>query len=331
MACQSTGWNNYNPKSIHTPTSIIYLHYSDSDLPPKPSDAWTRFVCISDTHSHTFNVPEGDVLLHSGDITNAGQFEEFDRTITWLAGLKHQKKIIIGGNHDLPLHNGWYQQHFEEPEDDRISIMDLLTGDRALQAGIIYLCDEKVQFRLKDGGREWSVYGSPWSPEFGTWAFGYPRSLGSILYSKFPQADILLTHTPAQGIFDRTNDSELVGCCDLRAHLLRERPILHVAGHIHEGRGAYVHDWDVSAEPVVQNDNEDLSDNSEDDDGNDKDKLAIYNDTEAPQEIIGKDGHRRTTFINASTMPSGRYTWLDKKLLCGGDPGWQAIVVDVLD
>ncbi|TFK35279.1 Metallo-dependent phosphatase-like protein [Crucibulum laeve] len=293
MASQSTDWSSYNPRIIRTPTSIVYLHYNDSDLPPKPSDAWTRFVCVSDTHGHIFKIPEGDVLLHSGDITDGGYFEEFERTITWLATLNHQKKIIIGGNHDFPLHDECYQEHFKGPEKNRISIMELLTGNRARQAGIMYLWDKKVQFRLKENGREWSVYGSPWSPGFGMGAFSYPRSFGSILYATFPQADILLTHSPARGIFDRNNDSELVGCDSLRAHLLEKRPILHVAGHINEGRGAYVHEWNISAEPAVQNDNDDFSDDEEEDNRNkhQNSKSVNHSDTEVPQEIPDKDGH----------------------------------------
>lgn len=56
------------PPTITTPTAIIYSSYDRVDnVPPKPSTGvWTRFVCISDTHEHTFEVPHGDVLLHSG-------------------------------------------------------------------------------------------------------------------------------------------------------------------------------------------------------------------------------------------------------------------------
>lgn len=56
------------PPTITTPTAIIHSSYDRVDnVPPKPSTGvWTRFVCISDTHEHTFEVPHGDVLLHSG-------------------------------------------------------------------------------------------------------------------------------------------------------------------------------------------------------------------------------------------------------------------------
>lgn len=36
----------------------------------------TRFVCISDTHNRNVKLPKGDVLIHAGDITNLGTYEE---------------------------------------------------------------------------------------------------------------------------------------------------------------------------------------------------------------------------------------------------------------
>ena len=37
-----------------------------------------RVVCISDTHTHTdfLNIPDGDILIHSGDFTYHGKEEE---------------------------------------------------------------------------------------------------------------------------------------------------------------------------------------------------------------------------------------------------------------
>ena len=39
--------------------------------------------------------------------------------------------------------------------------MDLLKGPKAVAAGIVYLQDEEYTFKTKEGGRTWSVYGSP--------------------------------------------------------------------------------------------------------------------------------------------------------------------------
>jgi hypothetical protein len=86
-------------EAVQTPTSVVYTSYDPSTLPGKTpySDArhWTRFVCISDTHAHTFDVPDGDVLLHSGDLTNTGRLNEMKITVDWIADMPHQLKLFV--------------------------------------------------------------------------------------------------------------------------------------------------------------------------------------------------------------------------------------------
>jgi 3',5'-cyclic AMP phosphodiesterase CpdA len=46
-------------------------------MPPAPETLRrTRIVCISDTHNSTPRLPEGDVLIHAGDLTNQGSYSE---------------------------------------------------------------------------------------------------------------------------------------------------------------------------------------------------------------------------------------------------------------
>lgn len=72
---------------------IVYLEYElPAQLPP-PSESYTRFVCISDTHTRHFPVPDGDVLLHSGDLTDTGSYEQFEKTMDWLCALPHKTKM----------------------------------------------------------------------------------------------------------------------------------------------------------------------------------------------------------------------------------------------
>lgn len=57
-----------------------------------------RIVCASDTHGrHRFTeVPDGDVLVHGGDLTAHGALddvEEFDR---WLGSLPHKHPCMMG-------------------------------------------------------------------------------------------------------------------------------------------------------------------------------------------------------------------------------------------
>lgn len=39
--------------------------------------------------------------------------------------------------------------------------MGMLKGPRAAEAGIVYLQDETCEFRTKENGKLWTVYGSP--------------------------------------------------------------------------------------------------------------------------------------------------------------------------
>ena len=80
------------PVVIASSTAVIHLEYELESLEPPPS-GWTRFVCISDTHTRSFPVPPGDVLLHSGDLTNTGTYREFQTTMDWLCGLPHKVKM----------------------------------------------------------------------------------------------------------------------------------------------------------------------------------------------------------------------------------------------
>lgn len=68
---------------------FAYLFYSRVE--PTPFDApkpagHTRFVCVSDTHSRTdgIQMPDGDVLLHTGDFSNLGLPSEVKKFSEWL-------------------------------------------------------------------------------------------------------------------------------------------------------------------------------------------------------------------------------------------------------
>ena len=75
-------------------TTVIVHDAYDLTRPPKhPGAGWTRFVCISDTHSHIFSVPAGDVLLHAGDLSRHGTLQDLKITINWLKTLPHPAKL----------------------------------------------------------------------------------------------------------------------------------------------------------------------------------------------------------------------------------------------
>ena len=62
-----------------------------------------RLVLISDTHDWHPTVPDGDVLIHSGDFACGDDLISLRRDIAWLKSLPHRIKILVKGNHDLIL------------------------------------------------------------------------------------------------------------------------------------------------------------------------------------------------------------------------------------
>ncbi|KAL1694369.1 Metallo-dependent phosphatase-like protein [Schizophyllum commune] len=327
--------------TLKSPTEVVYVEYEPGQpLPPKPGDDWTRFVCISDTHNRSFPVPDGDVLLHSGDLTDLGRLSDFKLTMNWLYSLPQKTKIIIAGNHDLALHKDWYEMHYTRfhgkgNKQDYDAIHDLLTGAKARKFGIVYLEDESYTFKTKEGGREWSVYGSPWSPWFHNWAFNYTAEEAEALVAKFPKADILLTHGPPYHIFDRTNTNDLPGCIALRRRLPSLRPRIHLFGHIHEDHGARIHGWKEGADSLKEGDTPTSYDPSFADlppmhalnlldpeaerelfeDESDPDSRLQYDPGRPPptHDEDLKNAKERTVFVNAAAWPMGKMAWREVK------------------
>jgi len=177
-----------------------------------------RIVALADTHGlhESLVVPEGDILIHAGDLTRLGSLAEIDRAARFFAALPHRHKILIAGNHDFGFQR------------ERAAAVALLRG-------ITYLEDEEITVL---GLR---IHGSPWQPEFFDWAFNLPR--GPALAAKWSGIDhgldVLVTHGPPRDIGDRTWDGRHEGCDDLRRRIELVQPRVHLFGHIHEARGAW--------------------------------------------------------------------------------------------
>lgn len=184
-----------------------------------------KIVCLSDTHNCNgqINVPDGDILIHSGDATIRGTEHEVEEFLSWFSSLPHRHKIFVAGNHD------WLYE-----KNNRFA--RLLTANFKIK----YLQDSSVEIEgLK-------IYGSPWQPRFFDWAFNLNR--GAELAEKWKlipeDVDILITHCPPNGILDevpRQYRTENAGCEELRLRVeeisKRGKLKLHVFGHIHCGYG----------------------------------------------------------------------------------------------
>ncbi|KAL8865002.1 MAG: hypothetical protein Q9174_007126 [Haloplaca sp. 1 TL-2023] len=177
-------------------------------------------------------------------------------------------KIVIAGNHDITLDVPYYEsvgkaRFHGTMEQDTDAIRELWTGADAQKAGIVYLEEEIRTFTLQNGAT-FTIFASPYQPEFCDWAFGYPREEDRFSPASnstdpqpknpippFPAIDIMLTHGPPLGVLDEVSRGEKVGCEHLMRAVRRCRPRLHCFGHIHEGWGAQKIEWTTrSSEPI---------------------------------------------------------------------------------
>ncbi|UPX12880.1 uncharacterized protein EKO05_0003415 [Ascochyta rabiei] len=201
----------------------------------------TRIVCISDTHNNTPKLPAGDVLIHAGDLTNQGSFDELERAVAWLEKTDFEAKIVVAGNHEITLDEQFYEKKgarwkWPAPQSPR-GCMKLLRESKT----ITYLENESMTVCLRKpaGPHTWfRVFGSPRTPGPGKWAFEYQEQDAQGLWAEIPDdVDLVVTHTPPRGHCDAATKDDRSGCPALLRRLAEVRPLLHVCGHIHEARG----------------------------------------------------------------------------------------------
>jgi len=198
-----------------------------------------RIVSISDTHGlHDkllYPIPEGDVLIHCGDICGKGTKEEVIWFSKWFTSHPHKHKIFIAGNHD------WVFE--KEPETIKSILQEYMPN-------VHYLQDSEITI---DGIKFW---GSPVQPTFFNWAFNRDRGTNiQQHWNLIPKdIDVLITHGPPYGVCDKALkpgfvyrafqkykafETVHVGCEDLLKTVETVKPKLHLFGHIHLNGGSY--------------------------------------------------------------------------------------------
>ena len=192
-----------------------------------------RISIISDTHTKhglipLTDLPGGDLLIHAGDIMNSGYNKnDILDFCTWFHSLEqYDKKIFIAGNHDRMFEN--------HPE----GVEELLN----IYFDIDYLQDEGYDLYDLDTDTSTKIYGSPWQPEFYSWAFNLPKNSLQLAakWEAIPDnTDILITHGPAFGTLDTVAGRpwDNLGCELLAQRIEIIKPKIHVCGHIHSGYG----------------------------------------------------------------------------------------------
>jgi Icc-related predicted phosphoesterase len=189
-----------------------------------------KVVCISDTHNkhEQIEIPECDLLLHTGDFSSRGYKHEFQNFVKWLDKQPAKHKVFISGNHDYIC------------QKEREFVAEFVAD-----YDVHYLLDSSVEIEgLK-------IYGSPWQPWFHNWAFNFNKNdhaQAISTWAKIPDdTDVLLTHGPPYKVLDRVarvmhaGEDPNVGCKFLLGRVMEVKPKLHVFGHIHEAYGQLEH------------------------------------------------------------------------------------------
>lgn len=179
-----------------------------------------RFVFISDTHNlhDMVELPEGDILVHSGDALMHGNAEEFFKFAEWFTSVKGFKhKIYVPGNHDEFVEKAFHvaSAAFDLP-DCSMLINKAITVDNLI------------------------IYGAPWTPHLSNWAF-CPGDAIAHEWKKIPtHLDLLITHTPPYWILDcpePIRGKPLWGCKELLEATQAKAIRYHAFGHIHGSYG----------------------------------------------------------------------------------------------
>ena len=178
-----------------------------------------KIVCISDTHTiaHPDDLPDGDMLIHAGDLSLGGDIHEVQSALAWLRKLPYKYKIFIGGNHDNALAELPYlfDEQFKPYKD---------------LSPLIYLCGSKVKIEGL------TIFGSSALPFNGIYRPGARAYMldgtTSRVWNYAPKCDILITHGAPKNMLDMGYGDPL-----LWNYILQTKPKLHVFGHIHGGYG----------------------------------------------------------------------------------------------
>ena len=174
-----------------------------------------KILHLSDTHGkHDLltNLPEADIIVHSGDFTFSGSEQEAYDFMNWFCDLPYAHKIFIAGNHDDCLYGA-----------------DTIEG---LPENVHYLCNSGITLS-------------------GLHFYGIPMfmqdeldGLASTFFARIPDnTDILITHQPPFDILDTCqSDTRKIryGNIDLRTRIDQLHLRCHLFGHQHEANATLV-------------------------------------------------------------------------------------------
>lgn len=176
-----------------------------------------KIVAFSDVHwlYQQVSIPSCDLLIYAGDWCYGNDLKNTITFSSYLSKIKAKQKIIVPGNHDIIAQTN-------------MPMVKAILGN----AGATVLCDSACTCAGI------SIYGTPWTPMFGNWAFMKEDDELKDVFVKIPKGvDILITHGPCYGILDTTDSMKHVGSYSLLDAVSKRKPKIHICGHIHSGYG----------------------------------------------------------------------------------------------
>ena len=184
-----------------------------------------KILHLSDTHNchHRLReLPEADVVVHSGDFCMAGTEQEALDFMNWFCDLPYKHKIFICGNHDECLYGA---------------------NIDGLDSNVHFLCNSGIEID---------------SIKF----HGIPMFLSDCVterqiqnYAKIPDdTDVLITHSPAYGILD-FDDGINYGSEELLEKISTLNLKAHLFGHIHAQHGVSMLNGTFFSNGAIMNSN----------------------------------------------------------------------------
>jgi uncharacterized protein len=193
-----------------------------------------RILTISDIHGQydafsLENLPEADVILIAGDLTNYGMRppishqllaeHELEMARDWFEQLHaHCPRILwVQGNHDIDMPDDFLEPFAKNIRDQSITLKH--DGTNISVRGVSLTC----------------AFDKPHLAQ--QWAFTTTNPLADSSAFDFRYHDIILSHGPPLNCLDKTKFGQHIGSPALQRHVLEHQPKLVICGHVHEAAG----------------------------------------------------------------------------------------------
>ncbi len=181
-------------------------------------------VHISDTQSQLYDtMPEGDILIHSGDFSNKGHPNEYKKFDEWLGNQKYLHKFVVLGNNDLE-HMIYNEKQYPFYEANK-----LLTNAHVLNSDIVNVLGI-------------NIYGMDYYNDY--------LDTENYVCNNFEpnNVDILVSHTSPYSILDNHKGSHA-----MFSKVSSIKPKYHLFGNSEQSYGNKILNWGNKKETMFVN------------------------------------------------------------------------------